>query len=194
MVSAKNEADQFITNLLDPALVEKVLHRQTMSTKSIRCSTAAGIAWQGVEIRRCKFHDRRMDSLPMRCRASPPQSKPEMSSLKPGGQFIAWLKGLLNGNDAHLEGKIPMPKGDPRRLPDGSILPMPTSDPRNQIPNFPDDRGSGANPGSSAPAQRKADTFAMPDPRDEGESWSPPPVDTSAAAPRASKVDVEVET
>ncbi|MDR6303751.1 hypothetical protein GGQ85_001447 [Nitrobacter vulgaris] len=36
-----------------------------------------------------------------------------------GGKLINWLK----GDDAPLEGKIPMPKGDPRRLPDGSILP-----------------------------------------------------------------------
>jgi hypothetical protein len=52
-----------------------------------------------------------------------------------GGKFLNWLR----GNDAPIEGKIPMPKGDPRRLPDGSILSMPTSDPRNQIPDFPDD-------------------------------------------------------
>jgi hypothetical protein len=33
--------------------------------------------------------------------------------------------------------------------------------------------------------------FPTPDPRNEGESWSPPPVDSSAQAP--ARVDVEVK-
>jgi hypothetical protein len=98
-----------------------------------------------------------------------------------GGRFINWLK----GNEAPLEGKIPMPKGDPRRLPDGSILPMPTSDPRNQIPDFAD--------GVPLPIQilgacttESEFPFPMPD-----ESWSPPPVDRGAQA--SARADVEVK-
>jgi hypothetical protein len=82
-----------------------------------------------------------------------------------------------------------MPKGDPRRLPDGSILPMPTGDPRNHIPDFPE--------GLPLPIRDprrmrngKRIPFPMPDPRNEGESWSPPPVNASASAP--AKPDVEL--
>jgi hypothetical protein len=103
-----------------------------------------------------------------------------------GGKLINWLK----GNEPPLEGKIPMPKGDPRRLPDGSILPMPTSDPRNQIPDFTDDRIPMPMRDPRRLHNGKRIPFPMPDPRNEGKSWSPPPVDASAAAP--AKVDVEV--
>jgi hypothetical protein len=80
---------------------------------------------------------REVEEKRRRWRASRPPSKAgEQSRSNPrGGKLINWLK----GNEAPLEGKIPMPKGDPRRLPDGSILPMPTGDPRNQIPDFPVD-------------------------------------------------------
>ena len=96
-----------------------------------------------------------------------------------GGKLINWLK----GNDPPLEGKIPMPKGDPRRLPDGSILPMPAGDLRNQIPDFPE----GVVPLPLRDPRRMANgkriPFPMPDPRNEGESWTPPPVDAGAQAP-----------
>jgi hypothetical protein len=58
-------------------------------------------------------------------------------------------------------------------------LPMPTSNPRKRILNV-------AMPIRDHQRRlHRGIPLPMPDPRDEGESWSPPPVDTSVAAPAA---------
>jgi hypothetical protein len=87
-----------------------------------------------------------------------------------GGRFLNWWK----GNEAPLEGPIPMPMPDPRRMADGERIPFPMSDPRNQPPDFPD-----GVPLPTRDPRRMADgsrlpAFPMADPRkEEGESWQP---------------------
>jgi hypothetical protein len=200
MFSAKNTSDQIITNLLDAALVEKARHRKTNVDEVDKLQHRdAGIAWQGVEkqlgdfattVGNTSFVIGRMDSFANALsRFTSTIETGNIPLESRGGKFLNWLK----GNQAPLEGPIPMPKGDPRRLPDGSILPMPTGDPRNQIPDFPDDRIPMPMRDPRRLHNGKLIPFPMPDPRNEGESWSPPPLDGGQQAPAApAKVDVEV--
>lgn len=199
MFSARNTSDQIITNLLDAPLVEKARHRKTNVDEVDKMQHRdGGIAWQGVEkqlgdfataVGNTSFVIGRMDSFANAlARFTSTIETGNIPLESRGGKLINWLR----GNDAPLEGKIPMPKGDPRRLPDGSILPMPTSDPRNQIPDFPDDRVPMPIRDPRRLHNGKRIPFPMPDPRNEGESWTPPPLDASAAAAAPAKVDVEV--
>jgi hypothetical protein len=182
LFSAKNTSDQIITNLLDAALVEKARHRKTNVDEVDKLQHRdAGMAWLGIEkqvgdfataVGKTDFIVERLDSFANALSrfTSTIESGGTVPLEARGGRLINRLK----GNDAPLEGKIPMPKGDPRRLPDGSILPMPTSDPRNQIPDFPEGL-----PLSIRDPRRmhngKRIPAPMSDPRNEGESWSPPP-------------------
>jgi hypothetical protein len=200
MFSARNTSDQIITNLLDAPLVEKARHRKTNVDEVDKMQHRdAGIAWQGVEkqlgdfattVGNTSFMIGRMDSFAnalSRFTSTIETGNVPLESR--GGKFLNWLK----GNQAPLEGPIPMPKGDPRRLPDGSILPMPTGDPRNQIPDFPNDRIPMPMRDPRRLHNGRRIPFPMPDPRNDGESWSPPPLDGGQQAQAApAKVDVEV--
>lgn len=182
MFSAKNTSDQIITNLLDAALVEKARHRKTNVDEVDKLQHRdAGIAWQGVEkqlgdfataVGNTSFVIGRMDSFANAlARFTSTIEAGNIPLESRGGKLINWLR----GNDAPLEGKIPMP----------------TSDPRNQIPDFPDDIVPRPIRDPRRMRSGKRIPFPMPDPRNEGESWSPPPVDRGAQTP--ARVDVEVK-
>jgi hypothetical protein len=85
-----------------------------------------------------------------------------------GWKALNWLR----GNEAPIEGPIPLPRGDPRRMSDGSILPLPTVDPREFPLNTDDVRLPMADPRRMADGSRIP--LPMSDPRkEEGESWQP---------------------
>jgi hypothetical protein len=182
MVSARNAADAFVAALIDSPLVEKARNRKLADVDKVDdfASRDSGVAWEAVKKQLGDFGT----ELASTSAAAGVMNKvasdfAAYTSWVRTGQVPTTLPGMragldwLEGNSPPIEGPIPLPRGDPRRMRDGSILPMPSIDPRELPLNSDDVRLPMADPrrmrdGSRLPA------LPMSDPRkEEGESWQP---------------------